>query len=195
MNLQLRIFGTLSLILLTAVFAFAQKPQPAPTDKLPLHERIEFPEVEGWELGEKSPLPAGDDGIFINYDSPGRERVTIYVYRRGSGDVPDKLSGLVKEEFDGAREAIKTVADAGMYTDLKESKSDTAAIGATGKVKALHVQMTFKARGAPLNSEIYVFPYKGYIVKIRATRPAAVDKTRDESYARLLAAIDELFSK
>ena len=194
MKSQLRILGTLFIVTFASVFAFAQKPEPAPVDKLPVHERIEFPEVEGWERGEKAMLPTGEEGIFINYDSPARERVTIYVYKR-DGEVSDKLGGVVKEEFNGARDAIKSVAEAGLYTDLKESKSETGTIGATGKVKALHVQMTFKARGAPMNSEIYVFPYKGYVAKIRATRPAGVDKTRDEAFAKLLAAIDELFSK
>jgi len=186
-------FGTIILVLCAAIFAAAQKPAPATSGTLPIYDRLEFPAVEGWEGGKRSPLP-GDDGIFVNYDSSAGERVTIYVYSR-AGDVSDKLSGVIKDEFDGARDAIKTVAEAGIYTDLKQSNSEAGVIGTTGKIKALHVQMTFKARGAPLKSEIYVFPYKGYVAKIRATRPAGVDETRDESYARLLAAIDQFFSK
>lgn len=49
--------------------------------------------------------------------------------------------------------------------------------------------------GDAMNSEIYVFPYKGYIVKLRATRPATLDKTQDEAYVRLLSALDSLFSQ
>ena len=196
MKKPLKLIVSLAILVSAAVFAVGQKPQPATTDdKLPLIERLQFPEVEGWELGEKVALPTGEEGIVVNYDSPTRERVTVYVYRRGI-EVPDKLTGFVKEEFEGARGAIRTVAEAGMYTDLKESKSETSNVGgAAGKVKSLHTQMTFKARGVKMNSEIFMFPYKGYGVKIRATRPGDVDKSRDEAYARLFAALDDLFSK
>lgn len=196
MRSHIRIFGTLLLVVAGATLAFGQKPQTSSTaEKLPIIERLEFPEVEGWEVGEKMALPTGEEGIVVNYDAPTRERVTVYVYRRGDA-VPDKLTGFVKEEFEGARDAIRTVAEAGMYADLKESKSETASVGGTaGKVKALHIQMTFKARGVAMNSEIYVFPYQGYAVKIRATRPADVDKSRDEMYVKLFTALDDLFSK
>ncbi len=187
----LNICGPVILLLLGLSFAFGQKPAPDVT----VPDSIQLPEVQGWTAGAKIAIPGETDGVAASYDSPQRERVTVYIYKRGDGAAKG-LSGVVKEEFDGAREAIRTIADLGVYTDVKESKTETAPVGGSaGKVKALRVGLTFKTRGTPMTSEIYVFPYKGYIVKLRATRPATLDKTQDEGYARLLTALDSLFSQ
>jgi hypothetical protein len=158
-------------------------------------QNIEFPTVEGWNLGEKQAIPMEQSGIVVNYDSDLKERMTVYVYSRGEIDKSNGLSGVVKDEFEGAKDALKTVADAGIYTNLKTVKSETAFVGgASGKVKALRALLSFEARGMKLNSEIFVFPYKEHVVKLRVSRPATLDAVT-ASYSTLLAAIDGLFSK
>ena len=156
---------------------------------------VEFPAVEGWRLGPKSAIPMEQSGIIVNYDSPDRERMTVYVYSRGKTDIPNELSGIIKDEFEGAKNALRTVAEAGIYSNLKIVKSETATVGgATGKVKALRAVLSFEAGGNKLNSELFVFPYKGHVVKLRISRPAALAMDA-ESYTRLLSALDNLFSR
>lgn len=185
MNRSIKLQFIVLLILAAALPAVAQNSS--------VLEGLKFPEVEGWKRGAVLAIPGEQDGIAVNYDSPARERVTVYVYTRGQK--ASDLKGIVKDEFDGARDAIKTVVDAGIYTDLKESKPETGNIGgAAGKVKALHVNMTFKVRGNPMTSEIFVFPYKGYVGKLRVTRPAGLDKASEDAYAKLLAAIEAVFA-
>jgi len=55
------------------------------------------------------------------------------------------------------------------------------------------VRYDLAARGNKLHSEIYLFPYQGYFVKIRATRTKANEKSAD--FATLLSEIDALFLK
>jgi hypothetical protein len=155
---------------------------------------LTFPSIEGWRMSPKAAIPMEESGVFVNYDSPDRARMTVYVYTRGSKGVPNDLSGIIKEEFDGAQDAIRTVVKAGIYSNLKEVKNDTATIGGSaGKVKALRALLSFEAGGSQMNSEIFVFPYKGHIVKLRVSRPSTYD-TGGEGYSKLFAAIDGLFA-
>lgn len=158
-------------------------------------QSIEFPTVEGWASSEKTKVPGETaPSAFFNYESRDRERVSVYVYSRGSS-VANELTGTVKDEFDGALEALQTFAEMGIYSNLKVSKKETAPIGGTtGKVKALRALLTFEAGGAKLNSEVYVFPYKGHVGKLRITRPATLSMDAP-TYLRILKALDDLFSK
>lgn len=158
-------------------------------------QSMEFPTVEGWSSSEKSKVPGETaPSAFINYDSTDRERVSVYVYSRGA-KIPDDLTGTVKDEFDGAIQALHTFVEMGIYSNLKIIKNETATIGGTaGKVKALRALLTFEAGGTKLNSEIYVFPYKGHIAKLRISRPAALP-SEGPAYLKILKTLDELFSK
>lgn len=170
----------------------ATKPTPLPeasaSKKFSPNDVI-FPEVEGWRTGGKAPLPMGDTGISINYDSPDRERVTVYVYSRQQ---PAKdLGGVIKNEFEGAIQALKDVAEAGVYSELKFDKQETTTVA--GSVKALKAGLSFTARDTRFSSDIIVFPYKEHVVKIRGSRPTTV--TSNERYLKLLGEIEKLFSK
>jgi hypothetical protein len=83
----------------------------------------------------------------------------------------------------------------GVYKNLKITKNDTTMVGgAGGKVKALHAVITFEARGAKLNSEIYVFPYKGHVAKLRISRPATLAADA-KGYLAMMSALDAFFVK
>lgn len=195
MKSSIKLVASLLLLIFGSLAAFAQAPGAA-AQVSPFLDKLDFPEVEGWTRGAKKILPTGEDGVTVNYDSPSRERITVYVYRREEGGPAKDLTGVIKEEFNGARDAIRMVADAGVYSEFKEIKSETVTMGgATGKVKALRSLLTFKVGSNKMNSEIYVFPYNGYVTKFRVTRPADVAKERDDAYAKLLAAMDAFFSK
>lgn len=191
MHLTSRTLTTIFLSILAISSAFAQSPKPASQSVGDLN----FPDVEGWSRSDKVAIPVEESGFTVNYDSVARERMTVYVYTRGSSPLPKDLSGIIKEEFEGAKDAIKMVAEAGMYTNLKELKSEKSTVGgANGKVKALHALLSFDVKGTKMRSEIFVFAHKDHVIKLRVTRPEAVSKDRDASYAQLLTSIDGLFS-
>jgi hypothetical protein len=168
--------------------------KPAPSPEAPASKKfspndVVFPEVEGWRAGAKTPLPMGDTGISINYDSPDRERVTVYVYSRQQ---PAKdLNGVIKDEFEGAIQALKDIAEAGIYSDLKFDKQETTTVA--GSVKALKAGLSFTARAARFSSDIIVFPYKEHVIKIRGSRPTTV--ASNERYLKLLGELEKIFSK
>lgn len=190
------LFIALASLLILGSEAIAQgtTTKPAPLPEAPASKKfspndVVFPEVEGWRTAGKAPLPMGDTGISINYDSPDRERVTVYVYSRQQ---PAKdLKGVIKEEFEGAIQALKDVAEAGVYSDLKFDKQETATVA--GSVKALKAALSFTARETRFSSEIIVFPYGEHVIKIRGSRPTTV--TNNERYLKLLGEIEKIFAK
>lgn len=174
------------------------KPSPAvkPTPDEPVSSKITFPEVDGWNRDEPYKYPTADMGYSVNFDSPTNGRVTLYVYNGGYAKIPNELTGLVKEELEAAKAGIQAAVDAGIYSNLKESKMETVMLGGTkGKVSALRSHFTLTREGTKLNSDIYLFPYKNNFIKLRVTRPASTDKALDDSFANLLYEIDTLFSK
>lgn len=189
-------FFTMLVVLVVGLSAGFAQTTATGSDKSKFQPQdVEFPKVNGWTLGAKTPLPGEESGFAVNYDSPDEERMTVYIYSRGQSGIPNELSGVIKDEFDGAIQALKTVAEMGYYSNLKVAKTDTASVGgANGKVKALHALLTFEAGGTKFNSEVYVFPYKNHVVKLRISRPATLPAD-SETYLKLLMAIDGVFSK
>jgi hypothetical protein len=204
----MKMFYVVLLLMLSAVAGFAQtvgvlQPKqevtqnPSTQHSKPdvVLDKLVFPEVNGWKRGDVSPLPTDDDGVFVHYDSPSSEWMTVYIYRRGA-TAKNNLSGVAKEEFEDAKDALRTVTAAGMYSDLKESTSGTTVLGEPGFTrKALHAAMSFRAQQTPLTADLYVFPYRGYVVKLRVTRLAELGSETDAAHAELLSAINKMFSK
>jgi len=177
----------------------APKATPTP-DKTKLERttkfdgNVEFPEVDGWELSAKHKYPTDALGYSVNYESPTGGRVTVYVYNGGRKTIPNLLTGVVAEEMDRAKSDIKAAVDAGAYESAKLIKSEPITVGGTtGNLKVLYTRYDLAARGNKLHSEIYLFPYQNYFVKIRATRAKANEKSPD--FAALLSEIDALFLK
>jgi len=190
------------ILMLSTAAVQGQKPAASPTPSpTPLKlERVTkfdgnvtFPEVDGWELSEKTQYPTPDMGYSVNYESPAA-RITIYVYTGGQSAIPNSLLGVVAEEMKGTQAGINTIVERGGYESAKELKNETVTLGGkNGKVKSLHVHYDLRAGGRDLDSHIYLFPYNNYFVKLRMTGPKAA--TPNAGIATLLEAIDLLFSK
>ena len=96
------------IVVLLSISASAQKPEskPAPSaSPTPIKlERetsfngdVTFPEVDGWELGDKYRYPTAALGYSVNYESD-TSRVTVYVYTGGRKVIPNDLNGVVADE-------------------------------------------------------------------------------------------------
>ncbi len=169
-------------------------PTPAPEKIGTL--KVDFPEIDGWELSEPYFYPEPSAGHSVNYDSRTNGRVTIYIYTGGHKKISNELSGPVKDELELAKVAIKAAGEQGVYDNVKELKTEKILLGgAAGKVNVLRSRFTFSREGNKLASEIYVFPYRNNIIKLRVTRPALAGAEGDSSLAKLLSDIDTLFSE
>lgn len=208
-------------VLLIANTAFGQKPTPEKTpekadkpaistdapakadkpaisaDALESEDiEVDFPEVENWEKSSPQTFPVAELGYAVNYSSETAGRVTVYVYNAGlktiSADISDKR---VKEEIEKTKRELRMVAEAGVYENLKEIKSETINLKGKTGLKSLYALFTFNVKGSALTSEIYLFTYKNHFIKIRATRPKESGEPGNKELAKLLAEIDTLFSK
>jgi len=197
------------LLLLFAVLTFVHtattQDKPKPDDPkpplklesdLPFDGNVDFPDVDGWERSRKIVYPQKELGYSVNYESEEGGRVTVYVFNAGHKVIPDELKGPVAAELKRAKGEIRAVADLGRYQDLKEIKTPEQIVLGSGdaKITALFAKYTFAVGDDDLDSEIYVFPYRNYLVKIRSTRPMSRDGKNAE-VDRLLVEIARLFSK
>jgi hypothetical protein len=194
--------GLFLLVLGAAIFVQAQNsagPTPTPTPGSGKIERttkfdgnVEFPKVSGWTLGAKQFYSTPELGYSVYYKSPEGGTVTVYVYNGGRTSIPNNLTGVVAEEMNRAKNDIQLMVDRGSYESAKLLKAETINFGGTnGRVKALYAGYDLGVRGNQYHSEIYLFPYQNYFVKIRATRPKELAKS--EAFADLLAELDMLF--
>jgi len=207
MQFLLRVFAFVLIMGLGSIATYAQSSDQKSTANKKLSmtraagdavaAELEFPEVEGWRRSEKMDIPAPGDGYTVNYDSQGHGRVTNYIYSHGHERIPDELKGVIVDELKGAKEAIQTAVSMGAYSDAKEGKSETVTLGGDGgKVKSLKASFTLTTRGGQkTNSDIYVFPYKNNFVKLRVTRFISPGTEADTSFAKLMTALDNLFSR
>lgn len=172
------------------------KTAPTPVPKTVANNSIpEAPEVDGWERDDKFVYSPASLGFSYNYNSTEAGRITLYVYDGGRKAIPNELTGLVNDEFQKAKSDIKAAADAGYYQNVKMDKDETVTLGGSaGKVKSLHVFMTFSSNGTKLDSEIYLFAYKNHFVKIRATRPSANKEDAKPLLTAILSSIDSSFA-
>lgn len=155
---------------------------------------ITFPEVENWEQSDVTTYPQAELGYSVSYDREGGSRVTVYVYNGGRASIPDKLDGAVADQLASAKAEIKTVAEMGVYKNVKEVKSNVKTLAKTGgKIAVAHAAYTLEARGTKLNSSIYIFPFKNNFIKLRITSPMETDESFDTDMDALLAALDRLF--
>jgi hypothetical protein len=156
--------------------------------------QILFPDVAGWEREDPRVYPGEGAGYSVNYDTP-QTRVTVYEYNAGRSKIPNELGSAVEQEVDGAAQAIVGAGEAGIYSDVKRTKTETITLGGEkGSVKVRYSAFTLKREGRKMNSYIILFPYKDHFIKLRVTRAATADKADDEAYAKLLWELDQLFS-
>lgn len=178
---------------LTATAAFSQS-----TLKI---EDLKIPEVPGWIKGKAGGSLAEPNGYIVPFNSEAGNigAVTVYIYHGGLKNIPNSLDGIVEDHFEETKGALYQIEKMGRYKNVKEVKSEKSAIGGDkGKTKAHHAVFTYEAmvQGGELQSvvsDIYLFSYKGYFGKIRATRSPG--EASEKEVQKLMAALDTVFSK
>ncbi len=154
---------------------------------------IVFPDVEGWEKGDKATYPSAELGYSIPYQSETAGSVTVYIYNAGLKAIADGITDkTVKSQRTQAEGDIKAYGDQGYYQDVKLIKSDTVTLG--GSRTALYSLFSMKVRGTEMDSEIYLFGYKNNFVKIRATRPKGKNGASNAEVTKLLSALAKAFA-
>lgn len=156
----------------------------------------DLPEIAGWEKNGTLNMSDPSEDYIVDYQSESAGRVTVYVYSRGLSAVPDGVKDtLIKDELEGAKGAIFQLAEVGIYKDVKEIKNETVMLGGkSGKVQSLHSNFTFKAKGTPLVSEIFLFGKQNKFIKIRATRAKEQETSGQAAMDILLSELDKFFS-
>ena len=194
-------FALLTIVLLLVSAVARAQQQTATPSSTPLklereskfNGNVTFPEVDGWELSEKTQYPNREMGYSVHYVSAAA-RITVYVYSGGRTAIPNSLSGIVAEEMKATQAGINSVVEQGYYESAKELKNETITLGGeNGKTKSLHVLYELKANGRVFDSHIYLFPYNNYFVKLRMTGRKATEPI--PGLSTLFEAIDLLFSK
>ena len=193
------LFSALSILVFSAT-TLAQAPRKASPGPTPIKiERatkfdgnVSFPKIGGWTLTPRYVYPRPELGYSVSYESPEGGRVTVYVYNGGLTKIPNDLGGVVADEMNRAKGDIQAAVNAGIYENAKSVRSETINFGGpNGRVKTLYASYDLAARGNQLHSEIYLFPYQNYFVKIRATRPKA--SAANPAVVELLTELDILF--
>jgi hypothetical protein len=193
------LFSALSVLVFSAS-TLAQapgKPSPRPTpikiERLTKFDgNVDFPKIGGWTLTPKYVYPVPELGYSVSYESSEGGRVTVYVYNGGQTRIPNNLGGVVADEMNRAKGDIQAAVSAGIYENAKPLRSETISFGGpNGRVKTLYASYDLASKGNQLHSEIYLFPYQNYFVKIRATRPKTV--AASQAVVELLTELDILF--
>ncbi len=180
----------------SSVFAQDGAAAPVKTKQSTQSDEIVFPIVDGWEKGDVQNYPVAELGYSVPYRSDDGDVITIYVYNAGVKNIPDTLDHkAIKGQMKQAKFDVFAMVEAGYYKNVREIKNETITLGgSSGKVKALYALLEFTARDVGSDSEIYLFPYRGNFIKIRATRPKTDGAVRSPEFLDLLAVLDAMFS-
>ncbi|MCB1025543.1 MAG: hypothetical protein KDB79_14195, partial [Acidobacteria bacterium] len=159
------------------------------------NSEIVFPEVDGWEKGEITKYPTAELGYSIPYQSETGGIVTFYVYNGGLSKIANGIDDInVKNEIKKAEADVKAYGDAGYYQDVKLITSKTVKLGGdSGTTDALYTLLTFKVRGAEVDSEIYLLGFQNNFIKIRATRAKGKNGAENSEVNKLLMEVGEIF--
>lgn len=187
------------LLLLSSVVYSQEKNDTNPASVPPLmpkNVKKDLPEITGWEKSGSLNMSDPSEDYIVDYQSESAGRVTVYVYSRGLSAVPNGVKdALIIDELAGAKGAIFQLAEVGIYTDVKEIKNETVTLGGkSGKIQSLHSNFTFKAKGTPLVSEIFLFGKQNKFIKIRATRPKSQETSGQAAMDTLLSELDKFFA-
>lgn len=156
-------------------------------------ERIDFPEVEGWEREAPSVYPQPELGYSVSYLSEDGGNVTVYVYNGGRSKIADGHDNKeVKNELRNARADVDKFVDLGYYEKAETVKSDVVTLG--GKIKAAREVIALTVRGQKLTSEIYLLGHKNQFIKVRTTRRFESDGAINPAVRSLFEAIAKTLS-
>jgi hypothetical protein len=134
-------------------------------------------------------------GASIGYNDQAGTAITVYLYDLGAGDIETGAgSQIVKMAKEGAIADIKQAEQMGYYSNFNivSDKQMDFDIGEGKSLQILFVSCTYEFTNEltgikqQVASSIYLTGLKGYICKIRVSRPADMDKDREEGIRDIL---------
>lgn len=138
-------------------------------------------------------------GVSLGYNDPaGGIAITVYLYDAGVQDVPEGISQVILTAKEKALEEVKEAQALGLYSNVRIITDNEAGfdLADNRSLKALSASFFYELNNPytggsePVYSDMYLVGLKGYICKIRASRPQVAKET-DE---KIQAAVRELFS-
>jgi len=134
-------------------------------------------------------------GASIGYNDGAGVAITVYLYDQDLGDIGDGIgSPVIKAAKDGAIADIRQAETRGYYHDVKivsDARTDFN-LGDRRSLRMLSVSLTYNFTDElsgvkqQVVSSIYVTGLQRYICKIRVSRPADIDKDRQDGIQDLL---------
>jgi len=134
-------------------------------------------------------------GASIGYNDGAGIAITVYLYDMGQGDIEDGTeSRIVRTAKEAAIAEIRQAEKRGYYRSVKVvSDTETTFNLSNGQsLQMLSVQLTYEFTDElsgitqQVVSAVYLTGMQGYICKIRASRPAVLDKDREDGIRDIL---------
>ena len=162
--------------------AFAKEPLQNLLVSLPAHVKTFTAETPQVYEDEKF-------GVSIGYNDPAGTSITLYLYDLAVQDIPDGISSeIIRSAKEEAIGELKEVEKSGLYSDVKITVDQEIDFGLdAGKtLKMLFVSFSYNMKDQystevlPIFSDMYLTGFKGYICKIRISRPEIQKEKEDE---------------
>jgi hypothetical protein len=134
-------------------------------------------------------------GASIGYNDGAGIAITVYLYDQGLGDIEEGAgSAIIRAAKNGAIDDIRQAEKMGYYHDVKivSDKQTDFNLGDGRSLRMLSVSLTYNFTNElsgikqQLVSSVYMAGLQGYICKIRVSRPADLDKDRQDSIQDIL---------
>lgn len=142
-------------------------------------------------------------GASIGYtDSIDHIAITVYLYDLGSGYVADGINSQIITAKNMAVAEIKKVESMGYYTNVKNIADGQTyfQLDAGNSLKLLKISFSYdfhyeNKKPELVASDLYLVGLKGYICKIRVTRPAIMKKEAEKRTQETLETLVSIFKK
>ncbi len=137
-------------------------------------------------------------GASIGYNDEAGIAITVYLYDLGRGDIEDGTgSAVVREAKEAAVADIRQAEKMGYYRNVKVVSDADATFGLINgqSLRMLSAQLTYEFTDElsgitqQVASAVYLTGMQGYICKIRVSRPAVLDKDREDGIQDILVAL------
>ena len=125
-------------------------------------------------------------GVSIGYNDPSGTSITLYLYDLGVQDIPDGISSeIIRRAKEEAIGEVKEVEKLGIYSHIEVATDKEIDFGLdAGKtLKMLYVSFSYSLKNQyflPIFSDMYLTGFKGYLCKIRISRPEIQKEKEDE---------------
>jgi len=143
-------------------------------------------------------------GASIGYNDPGGIAMTVYLYDLGGGDVEDGVgSEMIKTSKEQAIEDIRQSESMGYYSGVKIISDNQTIfdLGEGKSLKVLFISLSYILNNPLISnqqqvaSDLYLVGLKGYICKIRVSRPAVKEREQEGRIQEALATLLSVLHK